>query len=69
MLKQVKVLLCFSLEMPAEQLMLRMLSAKTSIPLQNLRKGDMDDNQWSNLTSAFEDLNYKKTFLLMMVVL
>ncbi|MDD2452051.1 MAG: DnaB-like helicase C-terminal domain-containing protein, partial [Sulfurovum sp.] len=29
----------FSLEMPAEQLMLRMLSAKTSIPLQSLRVG------------------------------
>ena len=53
----------FSLEMPAEQLMLRMLSAKTSIPLQNLRKGDLDDNQWANLTSAFNDLNEKKLFV------
>ena len=52
--------------MPAEQLMLRMLAAKTSIPLQNLRKGDMDDNQWSNLNVAFENLS-KKNFLLMMV--
>lgn len=58
-----KGVIFFSLEMPAEQLMLRMLSAKTSIPLQNLRKGDMDDNQWSNLTSAFDDLNSKKNFL------
>ena len=31
----------FSLEMPAEQLMLRMLSAKTSIALQNLRLGNL----------------------------
>mgnify|MGYP005984043511 CR=1 FL=1 len=53
----------FSLEMPAEQLMLRMLAAKTSIPLQNLRKGDMDDSQWSNLTAAFDDLNKKKLFV------
>lgn len=53
----------FSLEMPAEQLMLRMLAAKTSIPLQNLRKGDMDDSQWSNLTKAFDDLNSKKLFV------
>jgi replicative DNA helicase len=53
----------FSLEMPAEQLMLRMLSAKTSIPLQNLRKGDMDDSQWSNLSAAFDDLNKKKLFV------
>ena len=53
----------FSLEMPAEQLMLRMLSAKTSIPLQNLRKGDLDDQQWSNLSGAFDDLNTKKLFV------
>ena len=58
-----KGVIVFSLEMPAEQLMLRMLSAKTSIPLQNLRKGDLDDQQWSNLTAAFEDLNNKKLFV------
>ncbi len=58
-----KGVILFSLEMPAEQLMLRMLSAKTSIPLQNLRKGDLDDNQWTNLTAAFEDLNSKKLFV------
>ncbi|RXJ88825.1 replicative DNA helicase [Arcobacter sp. CECT 8983] len=58
-----KGVIFFSLEMPAEQLMLRMLAAKTSIPLQNLRKGDMDDNQWAQLTGAFEDLNQKKLFV------
>ncbi len=58
-----KGVIFFSLEMPAEQLMLRMLAAKTSIPLQNLRKGDMDDSQWSNLSRAFEDLNSKKLFV------
>ncbi len=61
--EQGKGVIIFSLEMPAEQLMLRMLSAKTSIPLQNLRKGDLDDQQWSNLTAAFEDLNSKKLFV------
>ena len=58
-----KGVIFFSLEMPAEQLMLRMLAAKTSIPLQNLRKGDLDDQQWSNLSAAFEDLNKKKLFV------
>ncbi len=58
-----KGVIFFSLEMPAEQLMLRMLSAKTSIPLQNLRKGDMDDEQWSNLSRALEDLNTKRLFV------
>lgn len=58
-----KGVIIFSLEMPAEQLMLRMLAAKTSIPLQNLRKGDLDDLQWSTLSTAFEELNKKKLFV------
>ncbi|MCK5294419.1 MAG: replicative DNA helicase [Arcobacteraceae bacterium] len=53
----------FSLEMPAEQLMMRLLSAKTRIPLQNVRKGDLDDKEWSKVTTAFEDLNTKKLFV------
>jgi replicative DNA helicase len=53
----------FSLEMPSEQLMIRLLSAKTNIPLQNLRKGDLNDAQWSTLTKAMEDLNTKKLFV------
>jgi replicative DNA helicase len=49
--------------MPAEQLMMRLLSIKTGIPLQNVRKGDMDDSQWSNITKAFDELNNKKLFV------
>jgi replicative DNA helicase len=58
-----KGVIIFSLEMPSEQLMLRLLSAKTSISLQNLRKGDLDDMQWSRLTAALEDLRTKKLFV------
>jgi len=53
----------FSLEMPAEQLMLRLLSAKTSIPLQALRVGDLKDEQWSDLSAATQDLSSKKLFV------
>lgn len=53
----------FSLEMPSEQLMLRLLSSKTSIPLQNLRKGELDDSQWTNLSRAFDELSSKKLFV------
>ena len=53
----------FSLEMPAEQLMLRLLSAKTSIPLQALRVGDLRDEQWSQLSSATQELSSKKLFV------
>lgn len=61
--EQGKGVIFFSLEMPAEQLMLRMLAAKTAIPLQNLRKGDLDDQQWTNLSGAFDDLNTKKLYV------
>ncbi len=53
----------FSLEMPAEQLMLRMLSAKTSIPLQSLRVGDLSDDQWSQLSMAVEEMSRRKLFV------
>ncbi len=53
----------FSLEMPAEQLMLRMLAAKTSIPLQSLRVGDLTDEQWTQLSAATSELSKKKLFV------
>ena len=53
----------FSLEMPAEQLMLRMLSAKTSIPLQALRVGNLRDDEWSRLSSAIDDISRRKLFV------
>ena len=53
----------FSLEMPAEQLMLRLLAAKTSIPLQQLRVGDLTDEQWGQLSSATDELAHKKLFV------
>ena len=53
----------FSLEMPAEQLMLRMLSAKTSIPLQSLRVGDLRDDEWHRLSQAVDEISYKKLFV------
>ena len=53
----------FSLEMPAEQLMLRLLSIQTSIPLQKLRTGDMDNGQWSSLNGAIDKMNSAKLFV------
>jgi replicative DNA helicase len=53
----------FSLEMPSEQLMLRLLSIQTSIPLQKLRVGDMDNNQWSSLNGAINKMNDTKLFV------
>ncbi len=53
----------FSLEMPAEQLMLRLLSAKTSIPLQKLRVGDLNDEEWTNLSRATDIMSTQKLFV------
>lgn len=53
----------FSLEMPATQLMLRLLSAKTSIPLQNLMTADMDNDELSRLSDACDEISRKKLFV------
>lgn len=53
----------FSLEMPAEQLMLRLLSIQTSIPLQKLRVGDMNDDQWNSLNNAIDKMNGAKLYV------
>ncbi|WP_345993451.1 replicative DNA helicase [Sulfurimonas sp. HSL-1716] len=53
----------FSLEMPAEQLMLRLLSIQTSIFLQKLRVGDLNDDEWSKLSDAIDKMNRAKLFV------
>jgi len=53
----------FSLEMPAEQLMLRLLSTETSIPLQKLRVGDLNDEEWSRLSQATDKMATRKLFV------
>ena len=53
----------FSLEMPAEQLMLRMLSIQTSIPLQKLRVGDLTDEQNGYLNDAIARMSNAKFFV------
>ncbi len=53
----------FSLEMPAEQLMLRLLSTETSIPLQKLRVGDLTDEQWSHLSRSADVMATRKLFV------
>ena len=53
----------FSLEMPAEQLMIRMLSSITSIPMQKLKIGDLNDDEWSRLSSAMDEMSRSKLFV------
>jgi len=53
----------FSLEMPSEQLMLRMISAKSQIPLQDLRRGNLNDEEWEKLQEASDELVEKPLFV------
>src|SRR3546814_1599047 len=46
-----KPALVFSMEMPAEQLALRMLSSFARIPMGNLRSGNLDDRDMDRLVS------------------
>lgn len=53
----------FSLEMPAVQIMQRMLSAKTSIPLQKIITADLNDNEWDRVGDACNDYVEKKFYI------
>ncbi|BCD67468.1 replicative DNA helicase [Nitratiruptor sp. YY09-18] len=62
-LDQNKGVVFFSLEMPAEQLMLRMLSAKSAIPLQRLRVGNLNDIEWAEISRLSDYYEKKKLFI------
>lgn len=53
----------FSLEMPAEQLMLRLLSVQTSIQLQRLRVGDMTPEEYKRLNDSVDKMRHSKLFV------
>ncbi|BCX79521.1 replicative DNA helicase [Campylobacter sp. 19-13652] len=53
----------FSLEMPAEQIMARILSSLTSIPLQTILTAKMDDEEISRLSDACSDMAERKFYV------
>lgn len=46
----------YSLEMPAEQLLMRFNAMLGRVPIQHLRSGDMDDEDWGRTASAMKIL-------------
>lgn len=62
-LRQGKAIAFFSLEMDAEQILLRMFSSITSIPMQNMIRGDMDDNDWEYLSDICNNSSHWKLFI------
>ncbi len=53
----------FSMEMPSEQVITRMLSSIGGVPLQNLRSGKISDDDWVRITSATSQLSEAKIFV------
>lgn len=53
----------FSMEMGAEQLAQRLVSAVGRIDAQKLRKGQLDDDDWDNFTAAMHRLEDKPIFI------
>lgn len=47
----------FSLEMTRAEIAMRMISAETSIPLQNLRKGSINDSDWAKFAQVRSQIN------------
>lgn len=53
----------FSMEMPAEQLAMRMMSSLARIDQSKVRTGKLDDDDWPRLTSAVSMLNEATIFV------
>jgi replicative DNA helicase len=53
----------FSMEMPSEQVITRMLSSIGGVPLHNLRSGRISDDDWVRITSATSQLSEAKIFV------
>jgi replicative DNA helicase len=53
----------FSMEMPSEQVITRMLSSVGGVPLHNLRSGKISDDDWVRITSATSQLSEAKIFI------
>lgn len=62
-LRSEKAVLVFSLEMPGDSLIMRMLSSLGRIDQTKVRSGRLDDEDWPRLTSAVNLLNDRKLFI------
>lgn len=62
-LSQKKPVIVFSMEMPSESLMLRMLSSLGRIDQTNVRTGKLGDDDWPRLTSAVNLLEGQPLFV------
>lgn len=62
-LKNNKPVLVFSMEMPGDSLTMRMVSSLGRIDQQNLRNGNLKDDDWSRITSTINMLHETPIFI------
>ncbi len=62
-IKEKKSVAVFSMEMPGEQLAMRMMSSLGRINQQKVRTGKLNDDDWPRLTSAVEILKDARLFI------
>ena len=53
----------FSLEMTKSEIVMRLLSAESSVPLNNIRKGDMRDEDWSRIAAKTSQVSQAPLFI------
>lgn len=53
----------FSLEMPAEQLAMRMLCTEARVDMQRVRRGQIDDDEWGKLCDAMISIGQSAIFV------
>lgn len=53
----------FSLEMPAEQLAMRMLCTEARVDMQRVRRGQIDDDEWEKLCDAMISIGQSAIFV------
>lgn len=62
-IKNQKPVAIFSMEMPGDAIVMRMMASLGGIEQQRIRSGDLDDNDWPRLTTALTMLNSTKLFI------
>lgn len=53
----------FSLEMPSQQIVLRMLASEARVNMQGIRRGDLSDDEWERLALAMEVIGNANLFV------
>ena len=62
-LSQQKPVIVFSLEMPADQLMMRSLASMSRVDQTRIRTGQLEDDDWARLSSSLELLSRAKLYI------